>query len=299
MSIIRIHADDLGLSKGITRSIMEVCAKGRLDSVSLAANGAAFDYAVQQLRKNPQLKMSVHLNLCDGQALSDAEEIPLLVNNEGYFCHSFQSLWIAHYIYRRSRKKALESQVTLEMTRQIVRVKEELDLDEISIDSHRHYHMIPWVFQCLLRLSEPLGIRFVRLPYEPLVWADSWLKNLKVMLSVNPLKRRLLNYLSDTYKSRLEQLDICYNSYFVGVKFSGKMDMSVVKNALLKSSHLNSKGLPEVLFHPGRAELEEEHLWASQPTSGRYFLSIERQKEGEVMKSIEFCNFIDNLRGRA
>jgi predicted glycoside hydrolase/deacetylase ChbG (UPF0249 family) len=47
---IRVHADDLGVSRGVTDEILRCIDEGPVQGVSIIANGAAFDHAVTALR---------------------------------------------------------------------------------------------------------------------------------------------------------------------------------------------------------------------------------------------------------
>ena len=76
-----IHADDFGLSRGITDSILDCFDHGALNSTSIYA----FDYAVQEYKKRPGLRMSVHLNLVDGTPLLFAYKLRILVDKKAIF----------------------------------------------------------------------------------------------------------------------------------------------------------------------------------------------------------------------
>ena len=71
MKII-FHADDYGLSKGITDNILLCHDQGILHRVSLMANGYAYDYACEELLQRPNLTGCVHLNLIEGEPLTKA-----------------------------------------------------------------------------------------------------------------------------------------------------------------------------------------------------------------------------------
>ena len=249
-SVIDIHADDLGLTTGITDGILEAYLSGRLDSVSLVPNGLAFDYAVEKLKEYPDLGVSVHLNFYEGRPLADAEKISDLVDKRGYFNQSFESLLIGSLLGNR-HKVALQEQLKLEMGLQIDRVRDALNLETVRVDSHRHYHVIPLVFRRLLDLAESHGVRIVRIPFELFSLSDSWKSNAGALLSSNPIKHFLLNALSRYGIPLLKASGIVFNRHFVGVLFTGNMTLSVVENAVSRFERFDSSIRPEVLFHPG------------------------------------------------
>ena len=71
---IRVHADDFGVSRGVSDAILQCIDEGPVEGTSIIANGAAFDYAVAALRARPRVAISVHLNLIEGQPVIFGED---------------------------------------------------------------------------------------------------------------------------------------------------------------------------------------------------------------------------------
>src|SRR2546428_8459643 len=111
---LRVHADDLGASRGVTDGILRCIDEGPLDSASLLANGAAFDYAVSALRARPRVALSVHLNLVQGPSVMPPGDVDLLVDADGFLRWSFPSLWRAHALASAATRTRLEAQVRAE-----------------------------------------------------------------------------------------------------------------------------------------------------------------------------------------
>jgi len=65
-----IHADDCGLSAGITNAIVACYDGGWLRRTSVIVNGDGWQHAVEELRRRPNLAVSLHLNLFEGRPLS-------------------------------------------------------------------------------------------------------------------------------------------------------------------------------------------------------------------------------------
>lgn len=80
---ILFNADDFGLTKGITDAIIESHVNGLVSSTTLMMNGMAVEYAVDEAKKHPSLKVGIHLVLTWGEPLS--KEVPGLVNDDGLF----------------------------------------------------------------------------------------------------------------------------------------------------------------------------------------------------------------------
>ncbi|MBN1558533.1 MAG: ChbG/HpnK family deacetylase [Lentisphaerae bacterium] len=285
-----IHADDLGLSQGITDQILE-CCRGALNSTSIVPNGTAFDYALHRIRELPaRPRLGVHLNLIEGASCAPARDIPLLVDGNGFFRHSFQSLLLTYYGAPR-RRAALAGQVRTELAAQLGRVKAGLPENApLYVDSHVHVHMIPFVFDQLLSLQDAFPIEYVRIPEEPFFLppaGPAWLRG----LGPNLLKHLLLNALSARAARRLRGAAIRRPDYFIGVLFTGNMTLAAVRKALevIQQRPRPAEPLVEILFHPGGAASREAALWDRYPAYRRAYFSPNRQKEKSVLMSPEFA----------
>ena len=93
-----VHADDLGICRGITDRIIETHREGCVRRTSIVANGEAFQYAVAMLRENPDLAWSVHLNLVEGRCLGPKQDLSLLVDKRGWFKQSFLRLRLLYLV---------------------------------------------------------------------------------------------------------------------------------------------------------------------------------------------------------
>ena len=79
-----LNADDFGLSKDTNRAVYEAYQAGVLKSVSLMANGQAFDDAVDSILSQCEgLGVGIHLNITDGLPL--CSDLSFLVDSEGKF----------------------------------------------------------------------------------------------------------------------------------------------------------------------------------------------------------------------
>ena len=294
---IIVHADDIGVSRKGAEKILEACDAKILSSVSIMPNGPAFEYSVQQLKKRPNLRLSVHLNLLEGKPVSAAGDVGCLVDENGRFYHSFQGLWMKYGLSHSSDRSTLKQQVKKEMRAQIQKVIEHLGNDTaVNIDSHNHYHIIPFVFEALLELSEKFDIKYVRIPEEKFFWYLADWRSASRYMSANVIKHHLLNTLSRGYKRRLNQLRISYPEYFIGVLFSGHMSRKVVE-AAVRSLHRAPKkdGIVEILFHPGRAESREIKEWVSKRSFNDYYCSPSRDNEFNELIDPVFKQLIESF----
>ncbi|MCA9408456.1 MAG: ChbG/HpnK family deacetylase [Candidatus Omnitrophica bacterium] len=288
-----IQADDFGLTKGITDNILECFDQGALNSTSIFANGHAFDYAIKEYRKRPELRLGIHLNLVEGKPILDSSKVSLLVNKEGEFCYSFVDLWRRYLLGNSQVKRDFKLQVKNELAAQINKVRQALgETFSLNIDSHLHYHMIPFVFDTLLELNKDYHFEYIRLPEEPVFFLNERISN----YSINLFKNLLLNSLSRQYRNKYPYLQQHSCQYFIGVLYTGNMTTSSAQKAFERID-FNKKalGMIEILFHPGGASFEEADFWRNRKELHSYYFSPWRDKEKEVLKDASFRAWIERL----
>lgn len=286
-----MHADDLGRTRGVTDSILDCVDNGALRSVSVLANGDAFDFAMAECAKRPHLRVSVHLNLCEGRPVSASDAVAPLVDGRGVFRHSFHSLWLAHAFASREERDALRRAVEVELGGQIAKVRSRLKAGHaVAVDGHRHMHMIPFVFDTLLDLHREDRIDYIRIPQEAFVFGPQSMRQARCYFGANIVKFLLLNRLSSGRKEQLATLGIRCADAFMGVLFTGCMSADIV---LAACKDPGMKQTVEILFHPGRAVAEEESLWAAQPALAGFYLSPQRQYEAEALKDPRLERFVE------
>ncbi|MFC1745503.1 carbohydrate deacetylase, partial [Candidatus Riflebacteria bacterium] len=260
-----IHADDFGLTRGITDNILEAYDSGTLHRTSIIPNGHAFDYAMGEFFKRKNLKLSIHLNFIEGKALCSPHEIPLLVDKNGNFCHGFLSLVMKYFFSTSQIRNSLKRQIKKEMRSQLQKVLEAYpQWHTISIDSHQYLHLLPFVFIVLLELRKEFPISFIRIAREPFFLCLESFHDLKNYLGSNLIKHLLLNFLSILARKKLKKAGIKYYEWLIGIIFTGNQRCKAVETALMKIKERDIKGSAEVLFHPGGAISGEEGFWDSQ-----------------------------------
>lgn len=279
-----VHADDCGLSAGITDGIVACHDRGWLQRTSAVANGAAWDYAVAALHDRPTLAVALHLNVFEGRPLSPPADVNLLVNTEGRFNRGFVALWAEEL--KSGKASQLRKQIRLELTRQIERFSEAFgDRGPLTVDSHVHYHLLPPVFDELIALCAEYPIGTIRLPREPLYWPLT--KGAPQPPLVNVAKNLVLHALCARARPILDGQSLKTTEAFVGVLGTGAMTLAHVRAALEHLRHRGVRGSVEILFHPGRARADEASLWRDRPELREVYLSADRDREAEVVCSAE------------
>ena len=136
---ILIHADDLGISRGITDNILRCADEGALNSASVVVNCDASAYALAECRKRPGLRLALHLNLVEGRPLSPPGALDLLTDGDGFFRHTFFSLWKLWWLSGPAKRARLARQINLEFTAQIEAFRRASSENApLAIDSRGH-----------------------------------------------------------------------------------------------------------------------------------------------------------------
>ena len=288
-----VHADDCGLSQGITDAIIGCYDHGWLRRTSVVVNGAGWTHAVSELRRRPGLLVALHLNLFEGEPLSSAADVDLLVDRRGRFNRGFAALWMTGL--RGSTAVRLRRQLRLELGRQLERFLDGLpDRGAIAVDGHVHYHVIPVVFDVLMELCAQYPIRSVRLPREPLYWPR---RRAPRPPFVNVAKNIVLSALSGRAAPVLTQRQLASADAFIGVLGTGAMTLEHVQGGLDHLQSLGFSGTVEILFHPGRARADEEALWADRPELLRFYRSAHRDREAELLCSEALGQLLARMQG--
>lgn len=293
--LVTIHADDMGISEEITENILRCVNKGIVSSASVVCNTPAFDQAINTYKENAiPFKLRLHLNLVEGTPLESGEGIPLLINQNGEFRYTFLSLWLKYSLSGKKVKQKFREQLKIEIDRQICKFRSAIGPGvKIGLDSHTHIHMLPFILDIILDLSERAGITFVRLPKEKFYFSPGDWEN---YCSLNIVKNLLLNFLCFTQQNKIKARGIETNSYFIGVLATGKMTISSVKKALETLKKKRGIKTVEILFHPGGVEEAGSINWTGKRSFKSYYFSANRKKEAALLKSRELNQLINDYR---
>lgn len=288
-----IHADDCGLSAGITDAILACFDHGWLRRTSVVVNGEGWRHAVAELRRRPNLPVSLHLNLFEGRPLSSASELDLLVNERGQFHRGFAALCLRGLPGARTAR--LRRQIRLELRRQIERFLDALgDRGPLLVDGHIHFHVLPVFFDELLALTAEYPITGIRLPRERFCWPA--VRNVPQVSMLNLTKCAVLRVLCRRGDWALRARGLATTDAFVGVIGTGAMTLEYVNAALNHLDAIGVSGTVEILFHPGRARMDEAALWDDRPALQEFYLSRERAREGELLRSPDLGQLLSAYR---
>ena len=255
--------DDFGLGYGINAAVYDCALRGLTTSVSLLADGPAYAQAVNMLQTDLQhVGVGVHLNFTDGPA----------------YHQSFLTLLFANL---RPCPRFLAA-IKKDFARQIAKIKKSgLPLDHV--DSDKHIHLIPALFEITCQLAHEHHLPYIRLVREP---------NYASLPSKysSRLKWGLLNYLSriDAPLARGYGLEVV--DAFYGVKYTNQMTAAVIKAALLHSRQ-KGYGKIEILAHPGYLGDPRDQVLTSDFMT-KYAQQPNREREAAVFQSRELLQFL-------
>ena len=241
MRALVVTADDVGLHPGMTLGSVKAHDEGIVTACSVVANGRAFAHAVELLRDRPRLDIGVHLTLVGERPLSPPEGIRSLVDRRGAFLRDFRA-----FTKRYLLGGIVAAEVEEELRRQIERLLD-AGLNVIHANSHQHLHVLPRIFEIVVRLADEYGIGFVRIPYEPTAVRR---------LSLRSLQIGILNGIGRRARRRLDSIRTADRT--VGILDAGRLTAERLVRILQ-----DVEGTTELVCHPGidDSALTAEYDW--------------------------------------
>ena len=275
--------------------IVRCAREGALNSTSIMINSSDLEDSLKLL-EGLDLRTSLHFNIAEGKAVTPHEQLQFLAH-EGVFCRSFEAVVFHYYLGNKEKKRLIKQEIKRELHNQIHLYMDKLNTKQINLDSHQHYHTIPFVVDILLELQRELQleITYVRVPKEPFfIDLSSW-KNLKNYFGLNIIKHLLLNFFSKRMMQKLQKNGIVYNDACVGVLFTGDVTLNSVKKAFAK---IEDAKIVELLFHPGYLSAKESS--ERKDDKFKHFYTAQgRKHEMGVLLLDQFQNFIKKKLERA
>lgn len=301
------HADDYGITLQQAKDILALSSAcggtGALNSISIFANSPAYEESLQLAKpfvKEGKIEIGLHLNLVEGRCLSNPLNVPLLVNDQGFFKNDFLSLL---RLSKTKQRNELLAQISHELAAQIKRFIESLPSkkESLHLDSHQHTHCIPLVFQGLLDALNQTNAKVscLRAPLDPLLLYRKARINSKGDIRqessvqrpplINRAKILLINRLRTECETELVPWSDAASDQsplFCGIAFSGCM--SRFNKALLnefKNEAAHQNRSLEILFHPVSVPLDE-CLDPSHTAFAEACASTERDLEASVLREL-------------
>jgi chitin disaccharide deacetylase len=140
------NADDFGFTRDVNEGIVHAHREGILTATTLMATGAAFDHAAALARETPELDVGVHLVLVDGPGFPGS---------------------LTSFVLSVGRMRVYD-----ELARQVDKVVK-AGIQPTHLDTHKHTHLMPPVFEAIARIAEEFRIPWVRRRFGPVRWLGS------------------------------------------------------------------------------------------------------------------------------
>lgn len=287
--MIEFHADDYGMFPGAARRIIACIEQGCINGISIMPNGPCFTECMEILKQecHKSVALSVHLNLMTGTPLCDRREVPDLVGPDGNFHLTYGKLLLAS-ILPASRRR-YQKQIKQELKAQIERCLPYFEGGSgIRLDSHRHFHMIPMVFDVIAELVKENGypLTYIRIIHEkPSLYKR--IGKAEQFRAINLIKVALLNLLGAIDRHRQPALYACHDADFASILFSGCMteqNLSWMLENIEKNRGAFAEKI-ELMFHPGYVEEPEDLRRITDPEDRQYMSDVMRCREMDaVMK---------------
>lgn len=266
-----INADDFGLTSGVNRGILQAHENGVVTSTTLMACGAKFDEAVELVQAAPKLSVGCHVVLVDGTPTGNAAELSTLVLPQS--APRFRQS-LMNFACLAAAGKLDPTQIEAEVTAQIAKLKN-AGVRVSHLDSHKHTHMFPVVLKGMLRAAHNCGIRAMRNPFEPLVFAT--LRNWKRQFQL-----KLLQSFRARFRAMLADAGVNTPDGCVGIAATGGLTQDTFQSLLRNLP----EGTWEFVSHPGYNDAELGQI--------KTRLRHSRDKELEILTSPAVREMIAN-----
>ncbi len=238
-----VNADDLGLSGGVNRGILEAHQRGIVTSATLMANGAGFDEAAELVRRQARLGVGCHVDLIQLTPVLPASELRTLCE-DSHFRHG-----LPRFAAAAMRGALSAEEITAEASAQMRRLQQ-AGLTLTHFDTHKHTHLFPPVLRALLQAAQACGVRAVRNPFEPGRMAST----MTAFASPALLKRHAavwaLRPLAARFRRQVKEAGLATTDGTLGIAFTGYLNQEIL-SALLRQM---PEGTWELVTHPGYSD---------------------------------------------
>jgi hopanoid biosynthesis associated protein HpnK len=280
MKKLIVNADDFGLTEGVNRAIVDGHRKGIITSTTLMANGAAFVSAVASASTVPDLGIGVHLTLTQGRPVCPASRVPTIVNSEGFFYPS-PGVLARRILSRKIRPEEIQN----ELRSQIEKIAS-VGIRITHLDSHKHIHLLPPIFELVINLAREYRIDCVRCPIEPASSALGPLQSGRAgwpRMAKQYLLARALSALAACQVKKVAHAGLYRPGYFFGLSQTGFLNNAILEQML----RAVPDGTSEIMCHPGYVDADLRNT--------RTRLREQRQTELEALTSSSVRQLVNEL----
>jgi hopanoid biosynthesis associated protein HpnK len=279
MKYLIVNADDFGLTSGVNRAIIEGHQRGIITSTTVMVNMPGFAEAVRLARENPQLGIGLHFNITQGRPVADAAKVRSLLNAQGQFTGTSTTLAVRSLLGRLRTEE-----IIIELRAQLERALD-AGLMLTHVDSHKHAHALPQVFEAVARTLPEYGVGAVRMMLETPRFGGTSLKSAKQSTVGLGVARLCRTNLAACRQSKLVTTDA-----FFGIAQTGFWTKPWLMDLI---AHMPA-GVSELMCHPGYADAELTRFETRLHTSRGQELSLLTDpeiKETLEAQGVQLVNF--------
>jgi len=269
-----VNADDLGMTREISKGIVEAHVNGIVTSASLMVTTPWAGEGAAEAARCPEMGVGVHLTLTCGVPAASPFEVPSLVDDRG------RLTGITHFIARWAAGHVKPYHLETEFGAQI-RKAMALGVRPTHLDSHHHLHLLPGILKIVLKLAADHGIGMVRFPRQ-------W--HLRP-LNVNALRNWWMRVLTlENRRSRLWSENVRSADQLWIIFPGGRRPLWTLYRKALEDA---GKGLHEFVCHPGFSspELEEMDPYTRERETELTALSHSELREVVRRRGIQLAHF--------
>ena len=232
--MLRIIADDLGLTKSVNDGIIFLLKNRKVSGASLMANGEAFEDAVFKCTEVGPLNIGAHLVLVEENSVSGMK-----------FPKNHRTFFIK-YVLGLIKLPDIEREFSGQLDK-ITRA----GIKPVFINSHQHLHLLPGIMDITISLAKIYRIPYIRIVKEPLGSKGSLFRKAQLIF---------LKFLSLMAKNKIKRAGLKCNDFFVGFINAGNLGLNDL-NLVKKLQNKSPDKLIELGCHPGfeNAELADKY----------------------------------------
>jgi predicted glycoside hydrolase/deacetylase ChbG (UPF0249 family) len=181
------------------------------------------------------LSVGCHALLVDGSpVLNGAQVFSLLQRSQPRFRDS-----VAQFAMFAAAGRLDSPQIEAEITAQIRKLQTS-GIQVSHLDSHKHTHMFPVVFNAMIRAAKSCGVRALRNPFEPLIFATT--RHWKRRFQLGILRSYRASFRKALSESGLVTPDGC-----IGIMATGGLTIETFQSLIQNLP----EGTWEFVCHPG------------------------------------------------
>jgi chitin disaccharide deacetylase len=274
-----VNADDLGLTNGVNRAIVEAHTGGIVTSATLMANGCAFKDAIKSLASAPELSVGCHVVLIDGSPVSPLEHVGTMLARRSAEPDQFHSR-LSSVAARAVFGGFDPDELTHEIVAQVKKIQA-AGVRVTHLDTHKHTHIFPVILKAVVKAARICAVPAIRNPFVP----ANALRVARFRGTPRLWKRfsqvRMLRTFAGQFRERMRKAGLATPDGIVGVVETGAFDSSRLR-ALLQEL---PEGTWELVCHPGYNDDDLQHAHTR--------LLAAREHERQVLVSPELRQFLD------